>query len=1037
MLRVFCEAKVQAKHLQMYFTKQAIDSSLNLSNDNPFRDGIAFSTDIIEKLIQSSATFLYVHDLEEKNYHFPNNQAARILGLDEEALNPMPESLLKSIMHPEESVKLDDFFKALVDVRDERISEFECRLRKSDGDYLWFLTKVVPFRRNSAGKVIQAFGVATDVTKLNANNQKLKDSNKHLSTIIESTNKCIWNIDLNYRIIYFNSAAQQFTRQYSNLELKPGIDFFSTLKNKEKIRVYKDALLRSFKGERVQIQETESKDGETLYFETTFNPVTDYLGTPISVTLISRDITDSVKQQQKIAEQNQKFRTVIEATFDRIWSLDRNYRLLDFNTSFGTFFAEAFHTELKTGMNLMEHIPEGEMKAHWINLYERVFTGENIHFETTNTVNGKTYVSELTMLPIRDGEGNVTSLTGLSRNISERILAKKKIQEQANQFSAVMENTSDRIWSVDSRYCLLEMNSIFINTFLTIFGTEPKIGQNILSTLPTTEKQEYWKSLYDRAFLGERIETDQWNLVNGQAHFAEVTMHPVRNPDGAITSVTVFSRNITDRVNSQKKLSEQNILLTAIMESNQNSLFAFDMEDRYIAFNSNHARTIKNVYGADIRIGMKPDEYLEGTPEFNEVIKSRERVRKGESFSIAEEFKTISQQKQIFEMFWSPMLNENGQVVGYSVLSQNITEKIRAKEELQMAEKKFRDLFEYSPDAYFVEDAAGTILDVNQAGLKLQGLSKEKLVGMNIRELVPAKVYRTVLREYKSLFLGITRITESKVWPAEEGEIPVEISGRKLIFQNQPAVLLQVRDIRERKKLEQEREQIHMEKSRQKEELIMASLRIQEMERNRIAAEMHDEIGAGLSKISAISRVIKGSVTNPELVNEAIDKVINASAEIHENIREIIWAMDPKNDLLENLLAYIRYNSMEFMEDSQISFDVSLPDKIPHLAVNGKFRRNVFLVVKETLNNILKHSQATKALLAVSIAHECMYVIITDNGVGFDTKNVPRFKNGLFNMKRRCADIGGTYVCESLPGKGTTVKLYFELKGRMLEGYQF
>jgi signal transduction histidine kinase len=241
--------------------------------------------------------------------------------------------------------------------------------------------------------------------------------------------------------------------------------------------------------------------------------------------------------------------------------------------------------------------------------------------------------------------------------------------------------------------------------------------------------------------------------------------------------------------------------------------------------------------------------------------------------------------------------------------------------------------------------------------------------------------------------------------------------------------LLQVRDIRERRKLEEEQARMLLEKNNQQEEMIKTSLRIQKEERNRIAAEMHDEVGAGLSKISVLGQVIKNATHNRDLVEGNIVKILAASKEVEENISQIIWAMDPQNDTLENLIAYIKYYTSEFMEASGMEYKLILPDSIPGFAVIGKVRRNTFLIIKEALNNIIKHAQAKRVSIAINCDNSMLSFIIKDNGNGFDPCSVPRFKNGICNMKKRMADINGTYEIDSKPGDGTAIRLFIPMKG--------
>jgi PAS domain S-box-containing protein len=357
-------------------------------------------------------------------------------------------------------------------------------------------------------------------------------------------------------------------------------------------------------------------------------------------------------------------------------------------------------------------------------------------------------------------------------------------------------------------------------------------------------------------------------------------------------------------------------------------------------------------------------------------------------------------------------------------IARDETEIVASKEKLIYAEKKFSDLFDNSPDAIFVEDSNGTILDLNTAAVLLQGIPKNELLGTNIKKLIPKERYVKLLRAYKSLYFGITKTIESTLWSKSNGEVPIEVSGKKIIYDSKPALLLIVRDISERKRMERERAEALIEKEKQREEQIKISLKVQEEERNRIAAEMHDDIGAGLGRISVLGNVIKKSFNDPNAVSINIEKILLSSQQVQKSISEIIWAMNTKNDSLNNLISYVNAYTLEFFETSSIKGKIFLPEIIPSLSINGKARRNIYLIIKEALNNIVKYAEATNAILNIKIEEGVFSIFISDNGKGFEFKNISRFSNGIQNMKKRISDLGGIINIDSGKASGTNIFLY-------------
>src|SRR5574339_346534 len=122
----------------------------------------------------------------------------------------------------------------------------------------------------------------------------------------------------------------------------------------------------------------------------------------------------------------------------------------------------------------------------------------------------------------------------------------------------------------------------------------------------------------------------------------------------------------------------------------------------------------------------------------------------------------------------------------------------------------------------------------------------------------------------------------------------------------------------------------------------------------------------------------------------------------------IVWSMNSSNDSLDSLISYIRAYAIEFFDGTSIECKVNMPGTIPFHEINGDKRRNVFLCVKETLNNVLKHSKANRLKIDIETNHK-LKIKIADNGVGIEQEKIRRFGNGLKNIERRMKGIGGTY----------------------------
>lgn len=210
-------------------------------------------------------------------------------------------------------------------------------------------------------------------------------------------------------------------------------------------------------------------------------------------------------------------------------------------------------------------------------------------------------------------------------------------------------------------------------------------------------------------------------------------------------------------------------------------------------------------------------------------------------------------------------------------------------------------------------------------------------------------------------------------------------------------------------------------------------LRLKELEavnkeRTRISKDMHDDLGSGLSKIAIMTELLKPAVKSNDELTRKIEKISQTAGELVDNMGQIVWTMNANNDTLESLLAYIREYALDFFDDTDIECKVLIGEVNRKIMMNQQERRNIFLVVKETLNNTLKHAAANQVNIEFTLIQQTAKLIITDNGSGFDLHNNRRFGNGLINMKKRMEAILGDYQIKSMFGKGTTTIITWKLR---------
>jgi signal transduction histidine kinase len=213
---------------------------------------------------------------------------------------------------------------------------------------------------------------------------------------------------------------------------------------------------------------------------------------------------------------------------------------------------------------------------------------------------------------------------------------------------------------------------------------------------------------------------------------------------------------------------------------------------------------------------------------------------------------------------------------------------------------------------------------------------------------------------------------------------------------------------------------VYYRRKLEKQKVFLEKQQAIEKERTRIATDMHDDLGAGLSRIKFLSETIGIKKQQQLPFEEDISKIREYSHEMIDKMGEIVWALNEKNDSLSDLLSYTRSYTVEYLSQSGVSCNIDSPEDLPSGFVSGEFRRNIFLAVKEILHNIVKHSQANHVSITMQVNHK-LCINIHDDGIGFDRTKVRPFSNGLINIEKRMKDIGGFVEMQNT--NGTMVKL--------------
>ncbi|HWI56476.1 MAG TPA: ATP-binding protein, partial [Bacillota bacterium] len=199
-----------------------------------------------------------------------------------------------------------------------------------------------------------------------------------------------------------------------------------------------------------------------------------------------------------------------------------------------------------------------------------------------------------------------------------------------------------------------------------------------------------------------------------------------------------------------------------------------------------------------------------------------------------------------------------------------------------------------------------------------------------------------------------------------------------------------------------------------------------EAERSRIARDLHDDLGSSLTEIGVLAST--GQRANAEVGGSPalFDAIVSKARGSIAALDVIVWAVDPEDNSLQSLADYLSGFAGEYLSHSNVACRFKIPVTFPPVMLEGRVRHDLFLAVKETLNNVVCHANASEVEFGIAVAESALEIVIADNGKGFDA-SVPSEGNGLKNLRGRLAKLGGRCVVESHPGGGTNMSIRLPL----------
>jgi signal transduction histidine kinase len=200
-----------------------------------------------------------------------------------------------------------------------------------------------------------------------------------------------------------------------------------------------------------------------------------------------------------------------------------------------------------------------------------------------------------------------------------------------------------------------------------------------------------------------------------------------------------------------------------------------------------------------------------------------------------------------------------------------------------------------------------------------------------------------------------------------------------------------------------------------------------ELERTRVARDLHDELGAGLTEVGLLGSLANTPAVETEERNRYLNQITQMARSLVTSLDEIVWAVNPHYDSLPSLVSYFSLYAESFLNLAGIMCRLRVAENIPAFPLDSKQRHGIFCVFKEAINNVVRHADASEVQIAFEIVKGKLVLSVVDNGCGFEFVPDSPGKDGLISLRQRMRELGGGCEINSQPGFGTTVRISLPL----------
>lgn len=824
----------------------------------------------------------------------------------------------------------------------------------------------------------------------------IQNSGISVAEMLDRINDAIISLNVDDVCIYVNPFAQNILEKRGiNILGKSIFDVFQGLVNQKFF---------------IELQKSKSEQSN-VFLEDYYPPFNKWYHfsiypSPTGTTLIIKEITNRKKEWNPDFESNKKYQILFEMNPVPMWTVDvESLRYIDVNTAAIKHYG--YTREEFLSMRATEIRPPEELQKYLDHVKN---TNDQEHYSGVwkhQKKDGSIIFAEIHYHTIEFNNRRVRNV--LAIDVTEEIIAKRKLLNSELRFQALLESSEHAIFIADETGNNIEVNS----SALILFGySEVELkGMNIKELFEINgKKPDQW---FDNFLKGTTNFSTKQLKCKGDIQIP-VEMSGTQLPDGRILGTV---RDISERLRNEAEIRKTNERFQYALMATNDGVWEVDLEEWKSWWSDNLFKLLKYEPGS-IEMNINFFQSLIHPDDTIRVMSGVVKAFESESPYWSDEFRILRSDGTygVYYIRGFILRNELGLPVKLIGTLFDLTSIKKYQEDLAESENRLRTIVQTEPECIKLVDRNGIILEMNPAGLEMiEAKNSEQVIGKNVLSLIH-DAYKLEYQKFSNLVFDegrpfkyefeITTLTGTNRW-VESHVVPMRNSSGEII-----SSLAITRDISIQKNAQQEM-------SLMNEQLRLLSshlLKVREEERTKISREIHDELGQQLTSLKIdLSWLRRKLPKEIDQLDSKVENMITLVDDTVKTVRRISTELRPGilDDL--GLVAALEWQSQEFQKRTGIhtDFSTSLADD-PYEKATAT---GIFRVYQESLTNIARHSGASNVNSSLIRKHGNIILTISDNGHGIDKKTLKSPKTlGLLGMQERATMMGGNLQIKSNDG---------------------